>query len=52
MKNNDDLNCWTKEEWSDVVFQLQPGLSQEEYDKMWDEFQDAKRQHEESKAIM
>lgn len=37
------LTEYTKDEWRSVVHLLRPGLSEEEYDKMWDEFLLAKQ---------
>lgn len=44
MNEPNRLDEFTKEEWWDVAKKLKPGLTEEEYDDMWDRFQEAKRQ--------
>jgi hypothetical protein len=39
------LDEFTKNEWLDVARKLKPDLSDQEYDKMWDEFLEAKVKH-------
>lgn len=39
------LDEYTKDEWFDLARQLKPGLTRQEYDAMWDEFQAAKAEH-------
>jgi hypothetical protein len=43
---NDDvrLNEFGKAEWFDIARKLKPNLTEDEYNLMWDEFQQAKRQ--------
>lgn len=36
------LDEFDKDEWWDVCRRLRPDLTREEYDAMWDEFQQAK----------
>lgn len=36
------LDEFTKEEWFDVCKKVKPGLTQDQYDKMWDDFQTEK----------
>lgn len=38
-------------EWFDVARRMCPGLSEAEYDSMWDEFQQAKADHERQKGL-
>jgi len=40
------LNELDKQEWFDVCRHLKPGLTAAEYDKLWNEFQVAKRELE------
>jgi len=37
------LHEFTKEEWWDVARVLTPEMTQEEFDAMWEEFQETKR---------
>lgn len=39
------LDEFTKDEWFDVVRELKPGITREEYTVMWDEFQETKEAH-------
>lgn len=36
---------YTKDEWFSVVRQLKPGLTRDEYEVMWADFQRAKAEH-------
>lgn len=39
------LHEYTKDEWFDIARKLKPGLSEAEYDVMWNDFQIAKAEH-------
>lgn len=45
------LNEYTKDEWLLVARQLVPGITQEEYDAMWDDFQKRKAEHERQRRL-
>lgn len=36
------LHEYTKDEWRDVARNVRPDLSDEEFDRMWDDFQEMK----------
>lgn len=40
------LNEYDKAEWFDVARKLSPGLTEDEYDQMWQRFVQAKADHE------
>jgi hypothetical protein len=45
------LNEYTKDEWKDVALHFKPGLTDEEYDEMWNGFRDFKAEHLRKKSI-
>lgn len=45
------LDEYSKEEWFDVARSLKPGLSDEEYDRMWLDFCAMKAEHERKRAL-
>jgi hypothetical protein len=45
------LDEYDKTEWFDVCRLLRPGLTEAEYTKLWDEFQERKAEHERTKGL-
>ena len=45
------MDEFDKIEWFDVVRKLKPGLTQEEYDQMWDDYLKAKSEHTRQKGL-
>lgn len=45
------LDEFTKDEWFSVARVLKPGLSREEYEKMWADFVKEKAAHEKKKSL-
>lgn len=41
----DETVAYTKEQWFEVAQQMKPGITEAEYDVMWDEFCLAKAKH-------
>jgi NAD-dependent DNA ligase len=44
-QENARLDELDKEEWLEVALAVQPNITDEEYDAMWEEFQETKRRH-------
>lgn len=43
MSEQQPLNEFTREEWFDVVRTLKPDLSEEQFEELWDDFQQMKQ---------
>lgn len=45
------INEFDREEWWDVARRVRPDLAREDYDRMWDEFQQEKAERQRRQAL-